>query len=305
MADFSATDVAFSGIRFVRERPRTVAIWAGAQLVISIVLGAAVVALMGPSLAQLQGLGRQQPSDPAQAMAALAGIMPMLALALPVGLIINAVVYATIARAVLRPDDEGMGYIRFGGDEVRQVLLMLLWLVVAFAGEIVGGIVLTIPAVILVIIAKDATPLIIALCVVAALVAVIYCVVRLSLASAATFDRKRVDLFGSWTLSKGHVWKMVGAYALVLGLALVITILVGIISAAVAAVLGGIGGMAAVFTNNVASVGQFFAPASLAVIVIRALVTPLYWALFLMPPAQIYRHLSGASDPALDPSTFD
>ena len=90
-----------------------------------------------------------------------------------------------------------------------------------------------------------------------------------------------------------------------IGLALVITILVGIISAAVAAVLGGIGGMTAIFTRNVASIGDFFAPAVLAVTVIRALVTPLYWALFLMPPAQIYRHLSGASDPGSDPSTFD
>src|SRR4051812_10561103 len=138
MADFSATDVAFSGIRFVRERPRTVAIWAGAQIVISLVLGAIVAATIGPYIAQMQGLGRQQSTDPTQAMALFSHLLPMYALLLPLGLLINAVVYAAMARAVLRPADEGVGYLRFGGDELRQILLMLLWFVVALAGEIVG-----------------------------------------------------------------------------------------------------------------------------------------------------------------------
>ncbi len=304
MADFSATDVAFSGIRFVRERPRTVAIWAGAQLVISLIVGAAIVVIMGPSLAQLQGFGRPPTADTAQAMAALGRVMPMLALAVPVGLLINGLVYATVARSVLRPGDEGMGYIRFGGDELRQILLMLLWFVLFIGAEICGLLVVLVPTLILTMIAKPLAALGV-LFGLAVFAAFIYGIVRLSLSSAMTFDKKRVELFASWELTKGQFWNMLGAYLLVLGLAVIIFILVGIISTAVAAVLGGIGGMTAIFTRNVASIGDFFAPARLAVTVIQALVTPLYWALFLMPPAQIYRHLSGASDPALDPSTFD
>jgi hypothetical protein len=301
MSDFSATDVAFTGIRFVRERPRTVAIWAGAQLVLSLVLGGIAVAIMGPYIGQLQGLSRQRPADPAQVMAVFAHVAPIYAILLPLSLLINAVVYAAMARAVLRPADEGVGYLRLGADEVRQFLLMLLLIVVAFGAEIA----LAFPAIILFVVARSASPLVMVLCALLFFGAAVYCVVRLSLASALTFHTKRVDLFGSWTLTRGQFWKMLGAYALVLGLALVIVILVSIISAAVAAVLGGIGGMAAAFSGAVGSINDYFAPARLAVTVIWAIVTPLFWALFLMPPAEIYRQLSGAADPALDPATFD
>lgn len=304
MTDFSATDVAFAGIRFVRERPRTIAVWAGVQILLSLVIGALVVATLGPDLAQFQGFGRQTPPNPAQALATLSRLAPIFAIALPLALIVYGVIYATVARAVLQPGEEGLAYIRFGGDEFRQMLLILLWAIIALAAEVVSFIVVLVPTLILTAISKPmgALGILVGL---AVFVGWVYCIVRLSLSSAMTFDKKRVELFGSWALTKGHFWKMLGAYLLVVVLALVIAILVGIISAAVAAVLGGIGGMTAVLTRNVATIGQFFAPATLAVTLIKAIVAPLYWALFMMPPAEIYRHLSGASDPAFDPSTFD
>ena len=154
MSDFSATDVAFSGFRFVRERPRTIAIWSGIQLVISLVLGGLLISVMGPALAQLQGFGRQQPTDPAAAMAMFSLLLPMLALAVPVGLVFYGMIYATVDRAALRPDQESMGYIRFGGDELRQMLLVLLWVVMLIGAEIVCILLVMIPTVILTVISK-------------------------------------------------------------------------------------------------------------------------------------------------------
>jgi hypothetical protein len=304
MSGFSATDVAFSGFRFVRERPRTVAIWSGIQLVLSLVVGGALIAVMGPALGQIQGFSRQQPADPAAAMAVLSVVAPMLALALPIGLVFYGMIYATIDRAVLRPGEDAMGYIRFGGDELRQMLLVLLWFVLLVCAYFGAVLVVLIPSVILTVIAKPLGLLGI-LIGIAVFCAWIYGLVRLSLSSAMTFDRKRIEVFGSWALTKGQFWNMLGAYLLVVVLAIVVSILVGIISAAVAAVLGGIGGLTAMFTRNVTSVADYFAPARLAITVIQAIAAPLYWALFLMPPAEIYRHLSGGADPALDPSTFD
>ncbi|MEI9891311.1 MAG: hypothetical protein WDN45_12940 [Caulobacteraceae bacterium] len=77
--------------------------------------------------------------------------------------------------------------------------------------------------------------------------AAIYGFVRLSLASPLTFDTRKVDLFGSWALTRGRFWKMLGTYLLVVGLALVIGLLVMIITIAVAAVLGGLGALASIF----------------------------------------------------------
>lgn len=303
MSNFSATDAAFTGIRFVRERPVTVAIWAGAQIVIAIVFGGITVALMGSYLVQLQGLSHQRPADPAQVMALLGHVLPIYALILPISLAIHAVLYATMARAVLRPSEDRVGYIRFGMDEARQALLVVLWILILVGAEAVAVIALIVLIAVVGLASKSLGPLVGGLGGLAIFVAMLYCAVRLSLASALTFDSGRVNLFGSWKLTRGRFWKMLGAYLLALGVGLVILLLTVIIIVAVAGVLGGIGAMASIFQPNTASLGAFFLPARLAVTLIWAIVTPLFWALFLMPPVEIYRHLR-PEGPGLE-ATFD
>ena len=291
MSDFSATDAAFTGIRFVRERPVTVAIWAGAQIVIAIVFGGITIALLGAYLVQLQDLSRQRPADLAPVMALLGHILPVYALILPISLAIHAVLYATMARAVLRPSEDRLGYIRFGMDEARQALLIVLWIAVLIAADVVASIAVVVLITIATLASKSLGPLVGGLGALVILAAMIYCAVRLSLASALTFDSRRVNLFGSWTLTRGRFWKMLGTYLLALGVGLIILLLTLIIAVAVAGVLGGLGAVASVFHPGVGSLGAFFLPARFAVTLIGALVTPLFWALFLMPPVEIYRHL--------------
>jgi hypothetical protein len=292
MTDFSATDAAFTGIRFVREHVRTVAIWAGFQIVISLVLGALFIVGFGPTFTQMQSLNQPGAApDPAQIMGLFGRLLPMYAVLLVFSLAFYSVLYAAVSRAVLRPAEEGFAYIRFGMDEARQCLLLLLTIVLVLAAEIVAGVVIAVPAAITAIAAKSFMPLVLFVCCVAAGAAGVWVLVRLSLAVPLTFDSRRVNLFGSWALTRGHFWKMLGTYLLVLGIALVIFILTLIIVVCVATVLGGLGAVASIFRPNMVSLEAFFAPARIGVSLIWALVTPLFWALFFMPAPEIYRHL--------------
>jgi MFS family permease len=292
MSDFSATDVAFTGIRFVRERPRAVAVWAGVQIVISFVFGLVFIGLVGPYMVQLQGLNHPgQRPDPAQILPLLGHVRPIYALLLVFSLLFSSVLHATMARAVLHPGEERLGYIRFGLDEARQLLLVLLWTVIIAAAYVVILIVAIVAGLLLSATPRAFHPVSIVIACVVVAAAAVYFVVRLSLASPLTFDTRRVDLLGSWKLTRGHFWKMLGTYLLVLGLGLVILVLTSIITVAVAGVLGGLGAAASLFRPDMTSVAAFFVPARLAVSLIWALVTPLFWALFFMPVSEIYRQL--------------
>lgn len=292
MADFSATDVAFTGIRFVREHPRAVAIWAGIQTVIHLVVGGVLAATVGPSLMQVEALGRPgQTPDMAQVMALMSHLLPMYALFVIFALAFYSVLYATMARAVLEPEREGFGYIRFGEDEARQCLLILLWIVVLFAADFVATAAVIVPIVLAGLVSHSLGPLVGALTGLVVCAAMIYLLVRLSLAVPLTFDSRRVDLFGSWRLTRGHFWKMLGTYLLVLGVGIVIVILAMIIAVAVAVVLGGMGAVASIFRPNMVSAAAYFAPAQVGVGLVWALVAPLIWALFFMPAPAIYRYL--------------
>ncbi len=57
MPVFPVTDVAFTGFRVVRERPRAVAVWVLLQLALSLSLGALAVEMAGPRLASIEALG--------------------------------------------------------------------------------------------------------------------------------------------------------------------------------------------------------------------------------------------------------
>ena len=304
MADFSASEVAFSGIRFVRNNLRTVAVWAGVQLVFSLVVQVAVVSTIGPTLASLRGLGAS--SNPQQTLAAMQNVLPFEGIAILGSMVIYAIIYATMNRAVLRPSDGRFAYLRLGMDEIRQFLVMLIWVVLGFIFEIVLGMVAGIVAAAIFGVGRGLQTIAPLLIVAVMLIGTVLAWVPFSLCFAQTFDRKRIMPFASARLVGGRYWKMCGAYFLAIVVGVVIWLLGTTISFALMGAAGGGVTLATMFTRApITTVGAIFTAPSLIALVIGAVLSPLLWTLLLMPAPEIYRHLSGSSDPALDPSTFD
>lgn len=290
METFSATHAAFTGFRLIQGRPHIVLWWALLMFVQSIVNGSVMVVLAGPALAQMESASLEQ--DPAVAAGLMAQVAPGLLVATVLSLIVYSIFYAATYRAVLRPQDDRAGYLRFGGDELRQFGAALLVGLVIFG--VYAGIVL-IGAVLISLVSmgnKDAAMVALAPLIAAAVIAVLFCAVRLSLTNVAAFDNGRISLGASWRLTRGRFWSILGAYILAAVFAVIVYLLGLIIFSALAAILGGgLGAVRSAFNPDTASLAGYFKPLTVAYLAFCALLWPLGATLVFGPAATIYEAL--------------
>lgn len=217
---FSATDAAFEGFRLAGRHPFLMLFWTVAYTVGLVVLLAMMLLIVMPPEAW-----RALLAGDAEALTQPDFNPIMFAVAFPLFfaaiLLLTAMTNTAIYRAVLRPKPRGFGYLVIGGDEGRQILLSLLILLVSILCGI-GLLVLT-PA------ALALTPepyrvLAGVLAGVAAVLLVIWVSTRLSLAAVQTFVERRVTLFGSWKLTRGRFWPLLGMWLLAFVLAIVVSL---------------------------------------------------------------------------------
>jgi hypothetical protein len=300
MAEFSIQDAAFTGFRVVREHPWALLFWALYALALSLVFGAIFVGLMGPDLTRLTAASAQGARDPAQTLAVMGRLLPGYGLLLAVGLVFNSILGAAMIRAVLRPTDDRFGFIRLGADELRQMALAALTFLVFLGAYVALVFALVIMGVLVGIIARTAGGLVVFLGVIVGVGALAILGVRLSLAPALTFDAGRIDLFGSWSLTRGRFWPLFATYLLAFAMIAVVYLLGLLVIFALAAVLNGGNPMTSMMRPDMSSLGAYFTPARLAQTALTAGVTALVWPVALTPSAAIYRRLAPAGAAAAD-----
>ncbi|KQZ03256.1 hypothetical protein ASD21_20865 [Caulobacter sp. Root1455] len=295
---FKVTEAAFAGFRLIRREPRTIAIWA----VFNLVAGMALTAAMIQS-----GFGRFMSASKTGTMSPdlMVGLLIGEGVAIVGTILIASVMGAAVYRAILRPTEAPLTRLRFGGDELRLILLsvimgllfavlsMALFIPVAIVGvaiaagsgfghgESVG--------------ATAGVVLVTLLGYLLVLIGLVYFAVRLSLAGVMTFAERRLRVFESWRLTKGRFWPLLGAYglavALMIPIYLVMTTLYFGVSVAFA---GGDFSRAAseVFQPDMTTLAAYFSPARIAYLVFGGAVGGVLTAVTYAPAAAVYRDIA-------------
>lgn len=305
MSGFPVTEIALSGITLIRRRPREVLVWAAVRLVSNFTMGALLIALGAQRLRQLQEISATEADvSLTQIGEALASAWPVIALLVPLSLLVQAVLYGAVYRAWLRPGDNAGAYLRLGRDELRLILVTVLWMGL-FAGVLFG---VTFLAGVAAVVANEALRPLAALSGLLLFLAVVFvlawAMVRLSLAWISTFAHGRVEVLRSWRLTHGRFWQLSGAYVIAFGLALVVSLAVlaafAILAAAVALGSGaGLDAAGQAFNPDTSSLAAYFTVAMLAYLTMEALISTVTTVLLLTPTAEAFRVLEGRSQAAL------
>lgn len=298
MARFSPTEAAFEGFRLTREHPRAVVAWAIAYFAFTLGIAILTIAWTGKDFAALQTLSQAANPDADELLGVLQKLTPYFLVVLPLQVVFFAVLNCAIYRAVLRPDERGMGYFHLGPDEFRMValaiIMFLLWLFAIFLVVFVGGL----AAGTLGVFGGQAGAFLGGLVGAAAVGTAIWVLVRLSLAAPMTFDQRRLVVFGSWSFTRGAFWPLAGAYVLAFLLGVVILLLLAVISSALVGVAvmatgGSLASIGQTFESDVSSVRAFLTLPTLMSQALSAAMITIYYVIILSPSAIAYQGLAG------------
>ena len=305
MSSFSASDAAMSGFRFIRNQPRTVLIWAGVLFFCELIYGLLLVVLAQEQLPAVRAFSETNSTDPEAAMAMLPAVSPVLLLTFAAFLAVASVMFSAAYRAQFEPGQHRWGHIRVGRGELRFAGLIALWVVLSVGGSFI----ITFFTALLYALGS-ALPAIIALpymllLIVGAVAAFVYPIVRLSLSMPMTFVDEHIRLLESWKPTRGHVWRLLGAYvlsALMIGLLFFAVWSVVAVIAAFVAVAAGVPltALSGLFRTDTSSLSAYFSPLSIIAALLNAMAWAASLAIFCSPVAEAHRALVGEPEDSPD-----
>lgn len=289
----ATVEMALSGFRLVRERPKLIAAWSLPTLAFNLAGSLFAASTCGHDIMRVVGAIERGDRDTVAAADLLGRVAPTYLVLLVATLAVHGVYLAAANRAFSRPADDRAGYLGLGRDELRQfALTMLLWSL----GSTVAFAILILATAIGLGTRADVADVIGAACVV---VAIGYLCVRLSLASPMTFTTGRVDLGQAWRLTQGHFWRLASAYLLAALLAVLVYLLgAAVIGLGMSAAVGGASRLQPLVEIDLSSPAAVLTPARLVLAVLQAVLSALLLPIVLCPPIEAYRSMSPAPPPS-------
>ena len=262
MASFSPAQVALTGFEVIRRNPRTVLIWAVMfatyQWTTHFVYVSVVTSFLPHtptgSIVSSPGLSMFGPLAPFLGLVA-SSVLPFVS---PEIIVQISLLSAIFNRVVQRPNDSTFAFVRFGADELRQIAFFLLAAPFRVWGGMIAASVIMIGAMGI----PMQMPIVQAFGRLGILLllgaAGLFLASRLCLAPSLIFDRRKLDIFGSWALTEGRVLPILGGYFLATTIFIVLeTIGFGLIKGVVM-VIGGPGyNPLAVFSDAYSVDGNF------------------------------------------------
>jgi hypothetical protein len=239
---FNATDAIFFGFRVVKRDP---------TLLIALVVLSAVVTLLGMQLiwrelieftAVMQTMSEMGPSaDPDEVFADLrAAYGAFFGSPNVLGYILAEILVWLVAQgAILRAlvHDRRGGWVmglQLGGDELRIFVVILLVTLVVFAAYLLCAIAIAIVAVILGFVHPVVAGIFTVFAVIAGVLGLALLGARLSAAAPASVGEGKLVLFGSWRLTRSHMWGLLGAYVVLFFIAIVAGVIVLVLTSVLA-----------------------------------------------------------------------
>ena len=301
---FSATDAAFEGFRLVRRNPVALVGWTLLYLVYTLATlfaAGGMMRSMSVWMEQVEALEAGPPPSSPEAlvpiMESYVAAMSHMAWAIPLSLVIGAVLMAAIARAVLTPGTSGFGYMRLGMDEVRvfvvTIVIAILYSIAAciavVAAAVIGGI--AISAI------EGWGALVMVLAMLAAIAFMIWLAVRWSLAVPITIAQKKFAIFDSFAVTKGRFWPLLGMAFIAFVMVVIVSLLAGIVAMPISMM----GGMS-MFGNMGGDPTEMFRdfnptnPWIIASSVVNAFVYALTVAVLYAPFSAAYRDIVGPAE---------